>query len=136
MGLNKRDIAEAGQALRRAKETPAKPGKYPLVQKLYHYAIALFILVTAVSGFLMMAKIDTPFWRRNPYFLSDYSWGLVYVAHGLAAMFVLSLVMIHIYFALRPEKLWITRSMILGWITADEYKAHHDPEWWQAEKKQ
>ena len=28
-------------------------------------------------------------------------------------MAVLSLIMIHIYFAIRPDKLWLTRSMIL-----------------------
>ena len=46
-------------------------------------------------------------------------------------MAVLALVMIHIYFALRPEKLWITRSMIKGWITRKEFRDHHDGAVWQ-----
>ena len=55
------------------------------------------------------------------------------MAHDLAALAVLALVMIHIYFAIRPEKLWITRSMILGWITRREYTEHHDPKIWNAD---
>ncbi|MBT4718824.1 MAG: cytochrome b/b6 domain-containing protein, partial [Rhodospirillaceae bacterium] len=34
---------------------------------------------------------------------------------------MLAMIIIHIYFAIRPEKLWITRSMIWGWITRAEY---------------
>ena len=88
------------------------------------------ILALLVTGALMLSKIDTPFWPRNPYWLSQSTWGVVYVIHDLAAMTVLALVMIHIYFALRPEKLWITRSMIVGWITRKDYLAHHDPVRW------
>jgi hypothetical protein len=43
------------------------------------------------------------------------------------------MVMVHIYFAVRPEKLWITRSMIRGWITRHELNDHHDPRQWQGE---
>jgi formate dehydrogenase subunit gamma len=41
------------------------------------------------------------------------------------------MVMIHIYFALRPEKLLYTRAMIRGSITRAEYEEHHDPKRWQ-----
>ncbi|OGA19622.1 MAG: hypothetical protein A3H32_05230 [Betaproteobacteria bacterium RIFCSPLOWO2_02_FULL_63_19] len=41
--------------------------------------------------------------------------------------------MVHVYFGIRPEKLWMTRSMILGWITRSDYLAHYDPVLWQAE---
>ncbi len=61
------------------------------------------------------------------------TWGWIYVIHGSAAMAVLAMVIIHIYFAIRPEKLWITRSMITGWITREELEAHHDTAQWQGD---
>jgi hypothetical protein len=39
--------------------------------------------------------------------------------------------MLHVYFAFRPEKLWLTRSMVLGWITRGEYAEQHDPARWR-----
>ena len=134
MTLEAGELARAGQSfrwgLRRSDNAPERPGKYPSLQKLFHHLMVIVILGVIVTGCLMLAKIDTPFWARNPYFLSSHIWGVVYVIHGLASMIVLAMVIVHIYFALRPEKLWITRSMILGWITREEYAAHHDPELW------
>jgi cytochrome b subunit of formate dehydrogenase len=83
---------------------------------------------------MMMVKIDTPFWVRNPYWLSQDTWGIIYIAHDLAAMVLLALIIIHIYLGLRPEKLWLTRSMIMGWITGANYAAHYDPARWKAER--
>ena len=40
------------------------------------------------------------------------TWGLMYVLHGLAGVGLIALIMVHVYFALRPEKLVITKSMI------------------------
>jgi formate dehydrogenase subunit gamma len=117
---------------RLSSEPPPPPGKYPLPQKLFHLGMALVILTALVTGLMMLAKIDTPFWGRDPYILSAKTWGIVYVLHGLAAMAVLAMVVVHVYFAVRPEKLWITRSMIAGWITRKEYKAHFDPKLWRA----
>ena len=136
MMIGPRDVADAWATTRWAigarADPPPKPGKYPLMQKLYHAAIAVIILALLVTGAMMMVRIDTPFWVRNPYWLPAATWGMVYVIHDLAAMLVLALVMVHIYFAIRPEKLWITRSMILGWITRADYASHHDPARWQA----
>jgi len=120
-------------ALGKSEQPPDRPGRYPLLQKLYHHAIAFLILCAVVTGILMMAKIDGPFWTRNPYLLSTGTWAVIYVVHDLAAMAVLSAVIIHIYFAIRPEKLWMTRSMFLGWITRTDYQAHYDPALWQPE---
>jgi formate dehydrogenase subunit gamma len=131
-----RDLYESWLAARyefRGGKPPPLPGKYPLLQRGYHAFIALVILSLLVTGGLMLSKIDTPFWNRNPYWLSQSTWGIVYVIHDLAAMAVLALVMVHIYFALRPEKLWVTRSMIVGWVTRKEFLAHHDPERWQVD---
>lgn len=129
-----RDLRDAWRSVRLALgasgPAPDKPGKYPFLQKLYHLAILVVILTTVVTGLMMMTKIDTPFWARNPYWLADGTWGWIYVIHGLAAMTTLTLVMMHVYFAVRPEKLWITRSMIVGWITRREFHDHHDPAKW------
>ena len=49
---------------------------------------------------------------------------------GLAGVGLVGLVIAHVYFAVRPEKWWITKSMILGWITRRQYLEHHDPDRW------
>jgi cytochrome b subunit of formate dehydrogenase len=114
-------------------KTPfARPGKYSLAQKLYHLAISVLILSTIATGLLMWRKVDTPFWQRNPYWLSTDSWGVVYAIHGLAAMALVTMVIIHVYFALRPDEWHLTRSMLRGWMTRKEYSDHHDPRRWPA----
>ena len=65
--------------------------------------------------------------------LRDTTWGLVYVSHGLAGVALVGLVIAHVYFAVRPEKWWITKSMLLGWITRRQYLEHHDPHRWAVE---
>jgi cytochrome b subunit of formate dehydrogenase len=130
-----RDIHDAllvaRRALRISSEAEPKQGKYSFAQKLIHFAFALVVLAAIVTGGLMMVKIDTPWWDRNPYWLSDDSWGIVYVVHGLAALLLITMVMTHVYFALRPEKRMFLRAMIRGWITTDEYAGRHDPDRWQ-----
>jgi cytochrome b subunit of formate dehydrogenase len=110
--------------------SPLKPGKYSLLQKLYHLAVAAVVLALVATGLLMLLKIDTPLWRRNPYWFSDHTWGVIYVIHDLCAMSVITLLMAHVYFALRPEKLWMSRSMVRGWVTNSDYRLHHDPMRW------
>ena len=119
-----------GEAVGRKVPAPLRPGKYSILQKLFHLLVAIVVLALVASGLLMLLKIDTPWWRRNPYWLSDYGWGVTYAIHGLCAMAMITLLMAHIYFALRPEKLWMTLSMIRGWISRADYQAHHDPERW------
>ena len=118
------------RAVGRRTEVP-KPGKYLLLQKLYHHVIAVILLILIGTGLVMMVKVDTPFWTRDPYWLSDGAWGVIYVLHGLAALLSITLIMVHVYFAFRPDKLWLTRSMIRGWITGTEYALQHDPARWQ-----
>lgn len=110
------------------------PGKYSFAQKLIHHAFAVAVLTTVVTGLSMLLRIDTPWWRRDPYVLANETWGIIYVLHGLAALFLITMVMTHVYFALRPEKRWFTRAMIRGWITRAEYEAHHDPNRWQVDR--
>jgi cytochrome b subunit of formate dehydrogenase len=110
----------------------AKPGKYDLAQKLYHLAISVLVLAAIATGLLMWRKVDTPFWQRDPYWLSTESWGVVYAIHGVAGMALVTMIIIHVYFALRPDEWHLTRSMLKGWITTKEYQDHHDPRRWQA----
>jgi cytochrome b subunit of formate dehydrogenase len=110
----------------------AKPGKYDLAQKLYHLAIAVLVLAAIATGLLMWRKVDTPFWQRDPYWLSTDSWGVVYAIHGVAGMALVTMIIIHVYFALRPDEWHLTRSMLKGWITRKEYQDHHDPRRWPA----
>jgi thiosulfate reductase cytochrome b subunit len=119
-------------ALRSSAAAPTLPGKYDGLQKLYHLAVAILVLATVVSGLLMLLKIDTPLWRRNPYWLSNDTWGIIYAVHGLAAMALVTMVMLHIYFALRPDEWYLTRSMFRGWIRRNEYREHHDARRWSA----
>jgi cytochrome b subunit of formate dehydrogenase len=107
-----------------------KPGKYPLGNRLYHLAIVAAGLSVVATGLCMMIRVRTPFLTRNPYLFSDRTWGLTYVLHGLAGVALVGLVIAHVYFAVRPEKWWITKSMILGWITRRQYLEHHDPDRW------
>jgi cytochrome b subunit of formate dehydrogenase len=124
------DIRNAWRAITR--KAPGKPGKYNTLQKLYHAAVAILILSIIASGLLMLLKIDTPLWQRNPYWLAADTWGIVYSIHGFAAMTMITLVMIHIYFALRPDEWWLTRSMFRGWVSGAEYHDHCDTTRWKA----
>jgi cytochrome b subunit of formate dehydrogenase len=109
---------------------PPKAGKYPFDHRMYHHVIVVVSLAAMITGGLMMVRIDTPFWTRNPYLLADSTWGVMYVVHGLSGVALIFLVAAHIYFAIRPEKRWITWSMIRGWIDKEHYLAHFDPSKW------
>lgn len=112
--------------------SPRVEGKYSLAQRAIHLAFTLVVLMAIATGCLLLVKIDTPWWRRDPYWLGDTAWGVIYVLHDLATLCLVTMVIVHIYFALRPEKLYLTRSMVLGWITGDEYEEHYEPSRWQA----
>lgn len=109
---------------------PKAPGKYAFDHKVYHHMAAAAGLGAMLTGLLMMVRIDTPLWTRNPYLLSDGAWGLVYVVHGLSGVALIGLVTAHIYFAIRPEKRWMTWAMVNGWITREKYLEHYDTEKW------
>ena len=130
-----RDIKDACMTLawffRIRKTEPSRPGKYSPAQKLIHHSFALVVLTSITTGLMMMVKIDTPLWKRNPYWLSPKTWGVVYGLHDLASMLLVTMIMLHIYFALRPEKRLYLRAMLLGWITRAEYSSHHDQDRWR-----
>lgn len=112
-----------------------RPGKYSIAQRLMHNAVTIFCLVAILTGLLLLLRIDTPLWERDPYILSQYAWGLVYVLHGLAALVFVTIILVHIYFAIRPETLFYLRSMVLGWITKDELLESHDPLLWKVDEE-
>jgi cytochrome b subunit of formate dehydrogenase len=58
---------------------------------------------------------------------------MMYVLHGLAGVGLIALIMMHVYFGLRPEKREITKSMIFGRMNREFYLKEHDPERWVVE---
>lgn len=132
------DVEDASRRVRRFFGMPAPPprkfAKYPLENKLYHGAIMLSGLAVICTGVFMMFRVRTIFFPRNPYLFGDMSWGLMYVLHGLAGVGLIALVMMHVYFGLRPEKRAITKSMIFGWMDREFYLQEHDPERWVVDR--
>jgi cytochrome b subunit of formate dehydrogenase len=137
---DKADLADASRRVRRFLGRPAAPprrfAKYPLENKLYHGAIIVTGLSAIGTGVFMMCRVHTIFFPRNPYIFSDMTWGLMYVLHGLAGIGLIALVMVHVYFAVRPEKLDITKSMVFGTMKREFYLKHYDPQRWAVELSQ
>jgi len=134
---DKSDLEDAARRLRRFIGRPAPPprrfAKYPLENKLYHGAIIAAGLSAILTGVFMMFRVRTIFFHRNPYLFGDMTWGLMYVLHGLAGVGLIALIMVHVYFAIRLEKLDITKSMIFGSMRREFYLKHYDPERWTTE---
>jgi cytochrome b subunit of formate dehydrogenase len=136
---DKMDIEDAKNRARRmmggSAPRPHRFAKYPFENKMYHLTIVLAGLSVAITGGFMIFRVRTPFLTRNPYLFSDMTWGMMYVLHGLAGVGLIALIMAHIYFALRPEKLAITRGMIVGSITREHFLEEHDPQRWKVVSK-
>ena len=131
------DLEDAGKRFYRfmgkPKGLPRKFAKYPLENKLYHGVVMLSGLLVIVTGICMMFRVRTIFFPRNPYLFSDMTWGMMYVLHGLAGVGLITLTIVHVYFAIRPEKLPITASMIVGSMSREFYLKEHDPKRWVIE---
>jgi len=135
MWIGSQDLTDGWLAVKQvlgSAAPPGKPGKNPLENKLFHHSVAVATLATIVTGLIMMAKVDTPWWHRNPYVLADATWGIIYVVHGAGSVALLTLIMAHLYFAVRPEKRWITLSMLHGWISRERYLEHYSQGRWPA----
>ena len=126
MAIRPRDLREPFDAA-------ARPAKYTLAQKFMHAAVTLAVLLVIASGLVLFALIDTPWWDRSNA-LEESTLGWMFLFHGLATLGLVALIALHVYFGLRPEKLFYTRSMIKGWITSGELEANHDPKRWTPEK--
>jgi cytochrome b subunit of formate dehydrogenase len=131
---DKQDIADAlnrtNLMMGKSAPLPRRFGKYPFENKMYHLVIVLTGLGVAITGFFMMFRVRTPFFTRNPYLFGDMTWGLTYVLHGLAGVGLIALITVHVYMAIRPEKLDITKSMIFGDMSREHYIENHDPSRW------
>jgi len=112
---------------------PRRFAKYPMENKMYHMAILFSGLAVTLTGVFMMFRVRTGIFPRNPYLFTDMTWGLTYVLHGAAGIGLITLIMIHVYFAVRPEKLDITKGMIFGTMDKEHYLEHHDPSRWAPE---
>ena len=134
---DKIDIEDAFRRMKRSRGEVAPPprrfAKYPLENKMYHFAVLVTGLTVTATGAFMIFRVKTPFFTRNPYVLSDMSIGMMYTLHGLAGIALIGMTIIHVYFAFRPEKLPITKGMIFGTIDKEHYIEHHDPARWAAE---
>lgn len=115
--------------LKESLDESQKPGKYSVAQKGMHAAVTVVTLLVIISGLFMFAMIDTPWWDRTNS-LSESTLGWMFLIHGLTTLALIALIVFHLYFTLRPEKLFYLRSMIKGWISEDELSANHDPERW------
>ncbi len=125
-------VARVGNFFARTEDPSKRPGKWGMENKLFHHLIALAGLGVAATGVLMMGRVDTWFWASDPYRwnISDATWGVIFVIHGITSVGFIGLIMAHLYFAVRPDKFWITLSIFRGWITKEEYLGHHNPERW------
>lgn len=139
MWISLRDLRDGWLTLRGVvgfpQPAPGNPGKNPLENKLFHHVTGIATLAVIVTGLIMMVKVDGPFWTRNPYFLPDDIWGIIYVVHGAASVAFITLIIVHLYFAARPEKRWITLSMIFGWIPRERYLENYDPQRWPVSRQ-
>jgi cytochrome b subunit of formate dehydrogenase len=124
-----REMAVGPADLKEALDGTTKPGKYSPAQKSMHAVVTILTLLVLGRGRIWFLQIDTPWWERTNS-MSEAALGLVFFIHGITTLGLVGVICLHIYFALRPEKLFYTRSMISGWISKDELAANHDPQRW------
>ena len=87
-------------------------------------------LAVIATGIVMLARVETPLWPHDPYMFADATWGVIYALHGVGAVLFITLTLTHIYFAVRPDKIWLTKAMIFGSVDREHYLQHHDPKRW------
>lgn len=105
---------------------PRGSGKYTLPQKLMHLAWTIAVLAAIVTGLLLLRKAGVPFLERDPYVRSLASWGIITLLHDLSALLSVFLVLVHVYFAVLPEKRAYLRSMLKGSIPRADLAQDHD----------
>jgi cytochrome b subunit of formate dehydrogenase len=131
---DKIDLQDAVKGLAQCFGMPATPprrsAKYPLANKLFHIAVMAFGLSVIGTGVVMLSRLGIIFFPRNPYRFTATTWDGLYFLHGLAGVVFIALVILHVYFGIRPEKRPLTKSMIFGWMSRDFYLKEHDPARW------
>lgn len=126
MWISARDFKEPFDA-------SVKPGKYSFAQKSMHAAVTVLTLLVVGSGLVMFAMIDTPWWDRTNA-LSEATLGWVFFIHGLSTLLLVAVISLHVYFGVRPEKLFYLRSMVKGWVSREELEANHDASRWRPDE--
>ncbi|MDP6377928.1 MAG: cytochrome b/b6 domain-containing protein [Pseudomonadales bacterium] len=114
-------------------DADARPAKYSFAQKGMHLVMSVLVLAVVVTGVWLLFTIDTPWWERGNQ-ISEATLGWLFVLHGLSTLGLVGFTALHMYFALRPEKRFYTRSMLTGWISEHEHVANHDPSRWAPDK--
>lgn len=109
-----------------------KPGKYSFEQKGMHLAMTVLVIAVIATGVILFLHINTPWWNR-PSVDNEATLGIYFLLHGTATLGLIAFTAIHIYFAVRPEKRFYTRSMVTGWISEAEMKENHDTNKWKSE---
>lgn len=109
-----------------------KPGKYSFEQKGVHWAMTVLVVAVVVTGVVLFLNINSPWWQR-PSVSDEGTLGIYFLLHGTATLGLIAFTAIHIYFAVRPEKRFYTRSMVTGWISEAEMKENHDANKWKPE---
>jgi cytochrome b subunit of formate dehydrogenase len=125
-------------------ETYPRQFEYPSAQKLLHWGVTGASLGVILTGFVLWRRVEElALWEstREFTFLGiEFGLGTVdapglvawsFVLHDFFAVGMLALVMGHIYFALRPNEWEITKSMITGRVTVEEYAEKYNPTSWQ-----
>ena len=84
---------------------PRKFAKYPLENKLYHGAIIAGRALGHRHRRVHDVSGADDFLPPQSVSVQRYDVGMMYVLHGLAGVGLIALVMVHVYFGLRPEKL-------------------------------
>lgn len=107
----------------RAELQAKQVGKYSVSQKLMHHGLGLVVLGSVCTGLVLLKKIRIPLLTRDPYVVSPGTWGWLHVLHDLAAMAAITLVMIHVYFALLPENRMYLRALINGRMSRADQRA-------------
>jgi cytochrome b subunit of formate dehydrogenase len=118
--------------------------EYPSAQKLLHWSVTGATIGIILTGFVLLRRIELqPLWssaREFSFLGVQFGLGTVetpglvawsFVFHDFLAVGMLALVMGHVYFALRPNEWEITKSMITGKVTAEEYAEKYAPNSWQ-----
>jgi formate dehydrogenase subunit gamma len=101
-------------------------GKFTLAQKLMHLAWSIAVLTAIVTGLLLLRKAGVPFLERDPYVRSMAAWGIITLLHDLATLLSVFLLLLHVYFAILPEKRAYLRAMLKGRISRAELAPEHD----------
>jgi cytochrome b subunit of formate dehydrogenase len=125
-------VKRTANFFKRAAEPANRTGKWGTENKVFHHLTALAALGVVATGILMMARVDTPWWVADyaRFGFSDAEWGMVFVLHGASAVSFIGLLIAHFYLAARPDKFYLTKSMVTGTITREDYLGHYSPERW------